>query len=306
MFGRHKNMAASESEVLRTQKERKATQQKKTARVRTCKRKTAQRRSVLRERFSKIKEHLTERKTERDAKAARIKADPRYKRMIEILNRYSILFHALLSCAICFLIEWVSRHSFLEACAFMVDRNLVFLYNAFLVWTTLLFVYIVKRRAAARTFISVFWLFLGVVNGIVLANRVSPFGWTDLSMVSDLLTMRSSYFTDWQAVIAIVIVAALCVMLAYFWVKGPKYEGKTHRVSGAVLAAAVLVLVVPGVTDAAKSNNVLTEYFSNLAQGYKDYGFVYSFTSSALDTGMSEPEGYSEDAIAEILAKTEE
>ncbi|MCD7883997.1 MAG: hypothetical protein LUI87_09920 [Lachnospiraceae bacterium] len=248
---------------------------------------------------------MTDRKKERDAKAARIKADPRYKRMIEILNRYSILFHALLSCAICFLIEWVSRHSFLEACAFVVDRNLVFLYNAFLVWTTLLFVYIVKRRAAARTLISVFWLFLGVVNGIVLANRVSPFGWTDLSMVGDLLTMKSNYFTDWQAVIAIVIVALLCVMLAHLWVNGPKYEGKSHRVSGAVLAAAVIVLVVPSVTDAAKSNNVLTEYFSNLAQGYKDYGFVYSFTSSALDTGMSEPEGYSEEAIAEILAKAE-
>lgn len=57
------------------------------------------------------------------------------------------------------------------------------MYNAFLVWSTLLFVYIVKRRAAARTFISVFWLFLGVVNGIVFANRDSPFGWTDLSMV---------------------------------------------------------------------------------------------------------------------------
>ncbi|MCC8104756.1 MAG: hypothetical protein LIO99_01840 [Clostridiales bacterium] len=228
------------------------------------------------------------------------------KEIIAFLNRYSILFHVILACGICFVIEWVSRHSFLEACAFVVDRNLVFLYNAFLVWATLMFAYIVKRRMAARVFISAFWLFLGVVNGIILANRVSPFGWTDLTMVGDLLTMKSSYFTDWQAVIAIVLVAAMCLGLAVLWVKGPKYQGKTHRVSGAFLAVAVIALVVPGVTDAAKSSNVLTEYFSNLAQGYKDYGFVYSFTSSALDTGMSEPEGYSEDAIAEILQNTGE
>ncbi|MCC8045052.1 MAG: hypothetical protein LIP12_06090 [Clostridiales bacterium] len=282
MFGQHKNMAASESEILGTRK-------KTASRIRNC----------------KMKERWNERMKKRETRVVRIKADPRYTRAIRILNRYSILFHALLACAICFFIEWVSRHSFLEACAFVVDRNLVFLYNAFLVWTTLLFTYIVKRRAAARTLISVFWLFLGVVNGIVLANRVSPFGWTDLSMVGDLLTMKSSYFTDWQAVIAIVIVALLCVMLAHLWIKGPKYEGKPHRVSGAFLVVAVTVLVVPGVTDAAKSSNVLTEYFSNLAQGYKDYGFVYSFTSSALDTGMSEPEGYSEEAVAEILKKTE-
>lgn len=237
-------------------------------------------------------------------KLAAVKANPKYDRTIAVLNRYSILFHALLACAICFVIEWVSRHSFLEACEFVMDRNLVFLYNAFLVWATLMLVYIVKRRAAARVFISVFWLFLGVVNGIVLANRVSPFGWTDLSMVGDLLTMKSNYFTDWQAVIAIVIVALLCVMLAVLWLRGPQYQGRPHRISGAFMAVVVIALIVPSVTDAAKSSNVLTEYFTNLAQGYKDYGFVYSFTSSALDTGMSEPEGYSEDAIQEILEKS--
>lgn len=186
----------------------------------------------------------------------------------------------------------------------MVDRNLVFLYNAFLVWTSLMFVYVVKRRAAARVFISVFWLFLGVVNGIVLSKRVSPFGWTDLSMVGDLLTMQSNYFTNWQAAIAIAIVIVLCILLGILWKRGPKFQGKTHRVTGAFMAVAVIAFVVPGVTDAAKSNNVLTEYFSNLAQGYKDYGFVYSFTSSALDTGMSEPEGYSEEAIQAILEKS--
>ncbi|MCD7735788.1 MAG: hypothetical protein LUI07_02280 [Lachnospiraceae bacterium] len=230
-----------------------------------------------------------------------IKSNPKYDRTITILNRYSILFHTLLACVICFFIEWFSRHSFIEACEFVVDRNLVFLYNAFLVWATLLLVYIVKRRMAARVFISAFWLFLGVVNGIVLANRVSPFGWTDLTMVGDLLTMKSNYFTDWQAVIAIVVVAALCIFLVSLWIKGPKYQGRTHRVAGAFMVVAAVVLVVPSVTDAAKSSNVLTEYFSNLAQGYRDYGFVYSFTSSALDTGMSEPEEYSAEAIEGIL-----
>ncbi|MCD7833824.1 MAG: hypothetical protein LUH00_07535 [Lachnospiraceae bacterium] len=226
------------------------------------------------------------------------------RQVVKLLNRWSVLFHALLACGICFVIEWVSRHSFVEACAFVIDRNLIFLYNAFLVWTTLMFVYIFKRRMAARVFISVFWLFLGVVNGIVLAKRVSPFGWTDLSMVGDLLTMRSNYFTNWQAAIAIAIVVVLCVMLAVLWKRGPQFQGRTHRLAGAFVVVAVITLVVPGVTDAAKSSNVLTEYFSNLAQGYKDYGFVYSFTSSALDTGMSEPEGYSEEAIAAILAKS--
>ncbi|MCD7957818.1 MAG: sulfatase-like hydrolase/transferase [Lachnospiraceae bacterium] len=221
-------------------------------------------------------------------------------RTVEILNRYSLLFHMLLACAVCFVIEWISRHSFIEACQFAVDRNLVFLYNSFLVWATLTLVYIVKRRTAARVLICVFWLFLGTINGCILAKRVSPFGWTDLKMVGDLFTMQSNYFSDTEAAIVIGIVAAVCVMLVILGIKGPQFQGKTHRLAG-VFMVALVVMMVPRVTDAAKSSNVLASYFENLAQGYKDYGFIYSFSSSALDQGMSTPSGYSEEAVLAVL-----
>ncbi len=225
---------------------------------------------------------------------------PKVERCIAVLNRYSILFHMALACGICFAIEWISRHSFVEACEFAVDRNLVFLYNSFLAWVTLTLVYIVKRRTAARVLICAFWLFLGTINGCILAKRVSPFGWTDLKMVGDLFTMQSNYFSDQEAMIVIAAVAAVCVLLLILWVKGPKFQGKTHRIAGVCLILLV-VMMVPRVTDAAKSSNVLASYFENLAQGYKDYGFVYSFTSSALNQGMSTPDGYSEEAVQAVL-----
>lgn len=59
--------------------------------------------------------------------------------------------------------------------------------------------------------------------------------------------------------------------------------------------------MIPAITDAAVNNNILTSYFENLAQGYRDYGFVYSFSASVLDRGMSAPEGYSEEAVAAVL-----
>ncbi|MCD7767010.1 MAG: LTA synthase family protein, partial [Lachnospiraceae bacterium] len=225
---------------------------------------------------------------------------PKVERGIAVLNRYSLLFHMFLACGVCFVIEWISRHSFVEACEFAVDRNLVFLYNSFLVWVTLTLVYIVKRRMAARMLICAFWLFLGTINGCILAKRVSPFGWTDLKMVGDLFTMQSSYFTDQEAAMVIAAVAVVCVLLVILWVKGPKFQGKTHRIAGVCLVLLV-VMMVPRVTDAAKSSNVLASYFENLAQGYKDYGFVYSFTSSALNQGMSTPDGYSEEAVQAVL-----
>lgn len=68
----------------------------------------------------------------------KVKAEqsPKSQAVLRFMNRYSILFHVLLSCGVCFVIEWVSRHSFLEACSFVVDRNLVFLYNSLIVFAS--------------------------------------------------------------------------------------------------------------------------------------------------------------------------
>ena len=232
--------------------------------------------------------------------AAREKKD--HSKLIMILNKYSFLFHVFLACGICFVIEWVSRHSFLEACGFVIDRQLVFLYNSLIIYASLMLVYIFRRRAVSRVIISVFWLFLGIINGCVLAKRVTPFSFTDLKMVSDLFTMQSNYFSAAEAVIAIVLVALVLLSSRVFWYKGPKFSGAVHRIVGVLMTAAV-VLVLPMVTDAAVSNHVLAEYFENIAQGYKDYGFVYSFSASVLDRGMSTPENYSEEAVQEVLAK---
>lgn len=66
------------------------------------------------------------------------------------------------------------------------------------------------------------------------------------------------------------------------------------------------MMMIPSVTDAAVSNNILTSYFENLAQGYKDYGFVYSFSSSVLDRGMHTPDDYSEEAVDAVRQRSTE
>lgn len=91
-------------------------------------------------------------------------------------------------------------------------------------------------------------------------------------MVGDLFTMQSNYFSAGEATLVIVGVAAVVAFLVFLWFKGPKFQGRTHRLLG-LLATVAVVMMIPSVTDAAVSNNILTSYFENLAQGYKDYGF---------------------------------
>lgn len=251
--------------------------------------------------FSKIKNFFRQRKEQKALKEKRHCIAPEKKeRLIAFLNRYSIVFHALLACAICFVIEWVSRHSFTQAFAFVFDRSLVFLYNSLLVFATLALVYLFRRRFLMRTIISVFWLFLGIINGCILLKRVTPFSFTDLKMVNDLLTMQSNYFNKTEEILVIVGVSAVVLLLVLLWIKGPKFKGKPHRIAS-LLSLGALVYFLPMVTSAAVSSNVLASYFENIAQGYSDYGFIYSFTSSVMDRGMSKPRDYSEETVHQVL-----
>lgn len=153
-----------------------------------------------------------------------------------------------------------------------------------------------------RTLISVIWLFLGTINGCVLLKRVTPFSYTDLKLVNDLFTMQSNYFSKEEAIAVIVLVAAVVAFICVLWKKGPKYAGKQHRVAS-ILAVGAFALFIPMVTQAAVSNNILASYFENIAQGYKDYGFVYSFSASVVDRGMNTPDDYSDETVQEALDK---
>ena len=225
----------------------------------------------------------------------------KYLQTIAFLNKYSLVFHALLSCGLIFVIEWVSRRSFVSACTFVSAHTLAYFYNAFIIFASLTLVYLFRRRAFFRLFISAFWLILGIINGCILSNRVTPFGYTDLKCISDLLTMtNTNYFTATQATFVVIGAAIFLGFCVIFFMKGPRFTGKIRRIVVPASVVAVLFVAVPTVTSVAQSTNVVATYFSNIAQGYENYGFVYSFSSSVVDRGMKKPSDYTEARIDSI------
>lgn len=80
------------------------------------------------------------------------------EKWIKRLNLVSVPLQMLAVCLGYFIIEAISRHSVAEAYTFMTERPLVFLYNAFLIFTTTLIVYLVRRRVFLRTLLAIFWM----------------------------------------------------------------------------------------------------------------------------------------------------
>ena len=228
----------------------------------------------------------------------------KYYRRIDFLNKYSLLFHAIIAMAIVFIVEIISRRSFISACKFVDAHTLAFMYNSFLVFVSFSLVYLFRRRAFARVIITGFWTILGIINGCVLSNRVTPFGYTDLKCIPELLAMNNtSYFTAQQATIVVFGLGTFALFLVALFIKGPKYTGKIRYAGVSVAFLALLFVAIPVTTNVAQNTNVVASYYSNIAQGYDDYGFVYSFSSTVVDRGMKKPEDYNKQNVEDVEQK---
>jgi len=229
----------------------------------------------------------------------------KFYKVMDILNTYSFIWHALLSMFVVFLVELASRWSIPSAISFIAKTPLVFIYNSFIVFASLTLVYLFRRRAFVRLILCSFWIILGIINGIVLSNRVTPFGFADLTVVSDLLTMLDTYVSPTMMAVIIVASIVFIIICALIYVHGPIFKGKQKRIISLASILTIVFIAIPAVTNVAQEKNVVASYFTNIAQGYMDYGFVYSFSSGFVNWGMSEPENYDEAVVDALMQAVE-
>ncbi len=252
----------------------------------------------------KVKEIKSKIPTPKFVKAYR--ESPKVQKFFEWVNKYSLVEHVILSLAMCFVMEWMSRHSFLEAVGFVTDHTGAYLYNSYLIFVVYSLVYLSNRQTFTRMVISAVFVALGITNCIILLNRVTPFGFTDMYMIGDLLTMQgTSYFTADQAAIAVFAIVVYAIWMAYIFIKGKRQPTRIpYPVKYAFIIACFIS--VPFVTKGLQSHGVLATYFGNLQQGYFDYGYVYGFGTSVFDRGMSKPLLYTEKRVQALVEETEQ
>ena len=116
---------------------------------------------------------------------------------------------------------------------------------------------------------------------------------------------NTNYFTAEEATIVVIGLGLFALFCAVLFIKGPRYEGRIHKIVVLASIVSVMFIGLPVTTSAAQNANVVASYFSNIAQGYENYGFIYGFSSSVVDRGMSKPDDYTEEHVAEITDKAE-
>lgn len=200
--------------------------------------------------------------------------------------------------------EWFGR---LHAGVFSVfvwifEHPIVFLYNALIVFATMTVALLFKRRRFAWMMISVLWIIIGSVNGIILLQRVTPFTLYDLANFAEGLTIINTYYKTWQIALIGIGGALLAAAIVIIFIRSKKWENIHYGKSiAAILISAVATF---GATYGAINIGLVDTYFGNLNYAYRDYGIPYCFISTSVSAGIDKPNNYSEKKIQKILDKT--
>ncbi|MEG0291649.1 MAG: LTA synthase family protein [Anaerovoracaceae bacterium] len=225
----------------------------------------------------------------------------------EIYLRYchnSLALCVVLALVLNLLIETMARQGIGPGIEFLINSPIVFLYNALIIFATLSIASLFRRRVFLLSMASAVWLGLGITNGVILRNRMTPFTTYDIASLKDGLSIASTYFSKTQMMLGIVGIVLLLIGIILLWKKAPKKVGKINYKRN--LAVVVLIIIGTfGVSGLAIETKVVDTFFPNLAYAYRDNGVPYCFINTWLNTGVNKEKDYSEAAVKKIFSEEE-
>ncbi len=226
-------------------------------------------------------------------------------RLGRALDRHPVIFTVVLAFLLNLVIEMASRHSPWKGVVFLFTHPLNFAAGMLIVLTTVSLAHLFKKRAFWLALLSGVWLVAGLVNAVVLAYRVTPFCLVDLAILPSVFTIFTVYLEVWQIVLLAVAVVAMVAGLVLLFIKSAKRPVHVRSAIVFIVVSALLAVGGYGLTVVGHEEE-REDAFSNIADAYSDYGFVYCFTTGAFDTGVSRPEFYSRSAVNWLVGNLRE
>ncbi len=209
-----------------------------------------------------------------------------------------IIFCALWAFCTNLIVEMLSRHSFVKGILHIANSPGVFFYNTLIVFAISLLCLFFRRRLFALVVSCLGILVLGIINCAVLYYRSTPLSATDFVKLSSVFGIFGVYLEGYTIVlmaVAIVLVIAGLVILFKFCRKN-----KREWMQG-IFALPITVIVIALCSFNFVNHGILSKKFTNLPDAYRDYGFIYCFSCSVFDTGISRPVDYSPEKVNTIL-----
>ena len=193
-------------------------------------------------------------------------------------------------------VESICRHSLIAGILFLFQHPYSFLVNALIVGCSYSLALLFRKQKSLLVLFTLFWLTLGIINGVILTFRVTPFTSSDLLLLKDGVNVASKYLSLLALAALVALLVLVIVVLAVLAFRIPAVK-KRPKLPYSVTAILCTFLAAWGLIFVGQKTELLETKFRELSQSYKRNGFLYCFGASLIDVGISRPEEYSTEAI---------
>ena len=204
----------------------------------------------------------------------------------------------LISVLLILVIEVLARHSLTDGICFVWDHPFLTLLSAAILTAFYALALLVPKRNFVWLCITVVIVGLAVTNSILLYFRITPLAATDIALLTSVFEIMGIYLTVWQIILLVLLVLVVIAGLIYL---GIRMKKQVYHPLLAVCNAVISILAVVLMIHIGDARGWLQTEFANLPDAYADNGFVYCFTRSLFDRGISKPDTYDEDTVDNIL-----
>lgn len=201
------------------------------------------------------------------------------------------------------IIESLNRKSVISGVMYMFERPSLFLFNTLIIMLTVSVALFFKREIFVFTTISAVWLIFGIVNFVILNFRVTPFSAVDITLLESAISVSGHYLNILNIAMIFLAIILVLVSMICLYRKAPKHKHTTQKkliISG--ISVALIAMAIFFLRNQSNSVQALSTNYTNISEAYENYGFVYCFTNSIIDTGISKPEDYTKENVDKILS----
>ncbi len=219
------------------------------------------------------------------------------KKIDEFDIKYPVLITVIAGILTEIIIEMFNQRSFTGGLCYVFKSPVMFAVNSLIIIACLSLTLFFKKRRCYMFIISMIWIVLSVVNFVIRTYRTTPLRAIDFRVAKSVMNIVNMYFKPWQIVGGIILLIAILVGIVFLWIKTKKITPKYKK---SIVAFLVSVVLAISSVPAAGALGALPEHFDNLTNAYVKYGFVYCFTASIVDNGISKPDTYSQINVERI------
>jgi len=213
---------------------------------------------------------------------------------------YSIVQVFLLAFFMTLITDGFSRFSFIGPFVFLFTHPLIFGVNMLIIAIFLAPALLFRHRSFFFFMGCILWLAVGVIDFIVLHNRVTPFNAHDFRMLDDAWNVLFKYYNLFQVIGLALLILLGVLLLVLAFMKFPKQTEPVQYRHAIPLSLSIIfgcILLCIG----SRSVGVMAKTFPNIADAYHDYGLPYCFIYSIIDSGIDKPHNYSSSKVHDLV-----